>query len=135
MKVGHGPCALKRNRNGRSDQGHLHSFVTGVSRPLHRIFGPHEPVTATAPGAISVSDMDLVALAIVAVGTIVPCGLAALLWLVLRPARRDLGSFIPRGERDVTFRPLGVRTGMPPSSPSLPPCWVCGRPKDGHRHD
>jgi len=44
--------------------------------------------------------------------------------------------FRPIGERDVTFRPLGiVSRPAPPAPEARASCWICGRPKDGHQHE
>ena len=48
--------------------------------------------------------------------------------------------FRPLSERDTTFRPVSVGERSVPGAPmastaTRPPCWICGRPKDGHRHE
>lgn len=52
--------------------------------------------------------------------------------------KREAMSFLfrPLGERDTTFRPLSVvERSTSPTTATRPPCWICGRPKDGHRHE
>lgn len=44
--------------------------------------------------------------------------------------------FRPLGELDRTFRPLTTVTrAIPSAAAARAPCWICSRPKDGHRHE
>lgn len=84
--------------------------------------------------------MEIVAIAVATVMAALSVLGFVLAQSILRMRKRMTLVFRPLGERDMTFRPVSVvERPAPPaaiaSTATGPPCWICGRPKDGHQHE